>query len=417
MGPRGPGAGGRRVVVTGVGLRSPVGSTLDELHSALVEERSGIRAMDEWSSIEGIQSRVAGVVSGGSGRGIPRRKRRSMGRTSILATLSAQDALVDAGIGPDPLGGGRAGVSIASTVGSARATDDFCTEIAASGSVRGLRSTAFLQFMGHSPAANVAHALGVTGRTLAPTCACSSGTQAIGLAAEAIAFGRQDVMIAGGAEELHHTVAATFAAAGAASSAFDDRPQATPRPFDVDRDGLVVGEGAGIVVLEERERARQRGADILAEVVGFATTTDVTHMTDPDPSEMERCIRLALADAGIAAGQVDYVNAHATGTRRGDAAEAEASRRVFGDGIAIGSTKGYTGHGLGAAGGLESAICLLAIREGWLPRTLNLDRIDPDCDGLDHLTTSREASVGVAVNQSFAFGGTGAVLIFADGAW
>ncbi len=417
MGPGGNQPASRRVVVTGVGARSPIGASLDEIHTALRQGRSGIRAMAAWEAIEGIHSRVAGVVPGARGRSIPRRQRRSMGRTSILASLAARDALTQAGVGPEVLGGGRAGVSIASTLGSARATDEFCTEIAATESVRGLRSTTFLRFMGHSPAANVALREGIAGRTISPTSACSSGTQAIGLAAEAIAHGRQDVMVAGGAEEIHHTVAATFAAAGAASRAFNDRPEATPRPFDENRDGLVVGEGAGILVLEERQLAMERGADILAEILGFATTTDVTHMTDPSPDAMERCIRASLHDAGLPAGRVDYVNAHATGTVRGDAAESEACRRIFGEGVPVGSTKGYTGHGLGAAGGLESAICLLAIREGWLPATLNLDAVAGDCGGLDHLTAARDARVRIAVNQSFAFGGTGAVLIFADGAW
>lgn len=417
MGGPGTQGGRRRVVVTGVGVRSPIGQTLDEMHAALVAGESGIRAMGEWAAFEGIHSRVAGIVPGADGREIPRRQRRSMGRTSILAALAARDALSQAALAREHLEGGRAGVSISSTLGSASATDRFCTEIAENRSVRGLRSTTFLQFMGHSPAANVALREGLEGRTLSPTSACSSGTQSIGLAAEAIAHGQQDVMVAGGAEELHHTVAATFAAAGAASRGFNDRPGATPRPFDEDRDGLVVGEGAGIVVLEERERAIRRGAGILAEVLGFATTTDVSHMTDPAPGALERCVRAALGDAGIPAQEVDYVNAHATGTVRGDAAEAEACRRVFADRVPVGSTKGYTGHGLGAAGGLETAICLLAIQHGWLPATLNLQRVGDDCGGLDHLVEPRNSRVRVAVNQSFAFGGTGAVLIFADGAW
>ena len=417
MGLFGPRGDGRRVVVTGMGLRSPIGATPDEFAESLHEGRSGIVAMPEWAEIEGIESRVAGVVPTEDSRSIPRRQRRSMGRTSLLATLAAGDAIAAAGLDRGDLGGGRCGVSVAATIGSAAATDEFCTEIAATGSVRGLKSTTFLRFMGHSPAANVALSAGITGRCLSPTCACSSGTQAIGLAAEAIATGLQDVMLAGGAEELHHTVAATFAAAGAASRSFNDRPTATPRPFDSDRDGLVVGEGAGIVVLEERGRAAARGAEILGEVVGFATTTDPTHMTDPDPGAMERGIRLALESGLVEGGQIGYVNAHATGTRRGDAAEAEACRRVFGDRVPLGSTKGFTGHGLGAAGALESIVCLLALGRGWLPQTLNLEQIDPACDGLDHLTTPRQLERGLAVNQSFAFGGTGAVLIFADEAW
>ena len=416
MGLLGPDGDGRRVAITGMGIRSPIGATLDEVRAALHLGRSGVVAVDEWRSIDGIESLVAGAVPGCDGSSIPRRVRRGMGRTSILAALAARDALGAAGMDPEWARSGRVGVSIASTVGSARATDAFCAEITRTGSIRGLRSTSFLQFMGHSPAANVALAEGLGGRTLSPTCACSSGTQAIGLAAETISAGLQDAMVAGGAEELHHTVAATFAAAGAASRKYNDRPGITPRPFDVERDGLVVAEGAGIVVLEALEHARARGTDVLAEVVGLATTTDTTHMTNPAPSEMERCLRLALRDAALRPGDVGYVNAHATGTRQGDAAEAEACRRVFADRTPVGSTKGFTGHGLGAAGGLETIFCVLALRDGQLPRTLNLSRIDPACEGLDHLTVGRRCDARVVVNQSFAFGGVGAALILAAGA-
>ncbi len=417
MGLLGPRGDGRRVVVTGLGLRSPIGATPEAFARSLWQGTSGIVAMPTWGEIDGIEGQVAGVVPAEDARSIPRKQRRSMGRTSLLAVLAARDALEAAGLEPEVLRAGRCGVSVASTIGSAAEIDRFSTEIAATGSVHGLRSTAFLKFMGHSPAANVALAAGITGRCLSPTSACASGTQAIGLAAEQIAAGLQDIMVTGGAEELHHTVAATFAAAGAASRAFNDRPAATPRPFDADRDGLVVGEGAAVVVLEERDRAQARGATILGEIVGFATATDITHMTDPDAGAMERCMRLALESAGVEGGAIGYVNAHATGTLRGDAAEAEACRRVYGGRVPLGSTKGFMGHGLGAAGALESAVCLLALGAGRLPATLNLERVDPACEGLDHLTGARRTDAGLAVNQSFAFGGTGAVLIFAGEAW
>jgi len=400
------------VVVTGAGIYSPLGNSLDTVRGALREGRSGVRPMEAWADIDDLHTQVAGVVQGVDPRQIPRRQRRSMGRTSILAVLAARDALSGSGLDPATLASGRCGVSVAATVGSARSVDEFCGEIHTTRSVRGLRSTAFLQFMGHSPAANVALANGIAGRCISPTSACASGNQAIGLAAEAIAAGSQDVMVAGGAEELHHLSAATFVAAGAASTAFNDRPGATPRPFDVDRDGLVVGEGAGVLVLEELQHARRRGAPVLAELRGFATVTDPSHMTSPDPATMERCIRLALADGGVDAAEVDHVNAHATGTVAGDAAEATACRAVYGDGAAVSSSKGFTGHGLGAAGGIESVLCLLAMLDGWLPASHNLRQPDPACEGLDLLVAPRQTRVEVAANHSFAFGGVASVLIF-----
>jgi 3-oxoacyl-[acyl-carrier-protein] synthase II len=266
--------------------------------------------------------------------------------------------------------------------------------------------------MSHTCAANIAQFFGIVGRVI-PTCsACTSGSQGIGSAYEAIRFGRQDVMVGGGAEELDGIDAAIFDILYAASTR-NDEPTRTPRPYDVDRDGTVVAEGAGALVLEELDFARVRGARIYAEVLGYASTCDGRHMTNPDPVGMERVMRIALEDAGLAASDIGYLNSHGTATEIGDVAESAATYAVFGDRVPVSTLKGHMGHTLGACGALEAWMSLEMLREGWVAPTLNLELPDPSCAPLDYVCGSpRELSAEIFMSNNFAFGGMSTSLIF-----
>jgi 3-oxoacyl-[acyl-carrier-protein] synthase II len=306
---------------------------------------------------------------------------------------------------------GTAGVSYGSTSGSPPAMETYARQFLAS-TTKGIAATDYVQFMSHTCAANLAVFFGLKGR-LIPTCsACTSGSQGIGFAYETIQAGRQAVMIAGGAEELHPIDAAVFDIMYATSTQ-NDAPTTTPRPFDRTRDGLVVGEGAGTLVLEDLDHARRRGARIHGEVVGFATNCDGRHITNPDPDGMQRVMEEALRDADIAASAVGYVNAHGTATKLGDIAESIATERVFGRRVPVSSLKGFMGHTLGACGALEAWMTLAMMAEGWGAPTLNLHEVDPECAPLDYImTVPRALDTEYAVSNNFAFGGVNTSLVF-----
>lgn len=403
----------RRVVVTGMGLVSPLGHDLETVEAGLRASRTGVRLMPEWDAVDGMRTRVSAPVAAGlDPKVIPRKFRRAMGPQAVYAALAARAAVDHAGLDPATLANGRSGVACSSTMGSAERQYAYYDHIIGKQTVGGLKGTAFFTVMGHTCAANLAVYLGVTGRVMAPMSACTSASQSIGAGFEAIRYGMQDVMVCGGADEAHFTAAATFDTVGGTSCGFHDSPERTPRPFDLDRDGLVVGEGAGILVLEALEHARARGATPLAEVVGYATTCDGSHVSQPQRDGMVRSIQLALADAGVAAADVGYINAHATATPVGDPVEAAAMREVFGDGVPVSSTKGHTGHTLGACGAIESVFTILMMRGGFLAATRNLERVDPACDGLQHVPAVVDRQVAVALNNNFAFGGVNTSLVF-----
>ena len=399
----------RRVVITGVGLKTPLGSTPSELLDRVLAGESAVEHVAEWSDVADLATRLATRVKDFDGREIPRKFRRTMSRMGQLAAVAAQQAVADAGLPEETVQSLRTGVAVSSTAGSAAAMESFFGDYLESRSARLVKATMFFQVMSHTTAANVALLLGARGEMLSPNVACASATQSIGLAFDRLRLGRADVFIVGGSEEMHPVAAITFAGVQAASTGFEDRPQDTPRPFDAERDGIVVGEGAGILVLETLEHAQARGATILGEVVGFATTCDAAHMSTPEPDGMEACMRLALADAGITPGEVDYINAHATGTVVGDRAEAEATHRVFGDAVPVSSTKGHMGHLLGACGSVEAALCLEAMKRGVLPPTKNL--VQSDTAPLDFITEPRTAKVRTVLSNNFAFGGVNTSLV------
>jgi 3-oxoacyl-[acyl-carrier-protein] synthase II len=402
------------VVVTGMGGLSPIGREWKEVRDALEAGRSGVRRVDTWDDVEDFGTRLAAPVSGfATPEHWPRKKRRAMGRVSAMAASAAEAALEDAGLLGDPrLDAGRAGVSFGSSSGSPPAMGVYAEKLFQGRTLRGIGANEYLQIMSHTCAANVANLFGLRGRIVSTCTACTSGSQGIGFAYEMVSAGKQDVMLAGGAEELHPMVVAVFDILFSTSTR-NDEPEATPRPFDADRDGLVVGEGAGCFILEELEHARARGARIYAEIIGFGTNGDGRHMTNPDPAGMEAVLRLALEDAGIAPSEVGYVNAHGTATDVGDVAESQATYEVFGDAVPVSSLKGNLGHTLGACGALEAWMTLRMLREGWFAPTLNLDVVDERCAPLDFIVQEpRALSTDVVMSNNFAFGGVNTSLLF-----
>ncbi len=403
----------RRVVVTGMAGFSPIGNDWEHIYAALLGKQSGIRYLADWDKYNGLLTRLGGPVTNFS---LPahytRKNTRSMGRVSLLATRATELAMLDAGLLNDPvISGGRTGVAYGSSVGSTPAIADF-GKMLINLDIGNLNATTYLKMMGHTSAANVALFFQVRGRVIPAVSACTSGSQGIGFAYEAIKFGLQDLMLAGGAEEICATEAATFDALYATSTR-NDHPELTPRPFDRDRDGLVIGEGSCTLVLEALEHAQQRGAKIYAEVAGFATNADGSHVTQPNADTMQIVMRLALEDAALDPAQIGYISAHGTATDQGDIAESQASFAVFGKSTPISSLKSYTGHTLGACGALEAMVAIHMMRQGWFHPTINLDNPDPRCADLDYLTgAGRHVQTEYIMSNNFAFGGINTSLIF-----
>ena len=401
----------KRVVITGIGVVSPFGNGVGPLMSGLAEGRSAVRRMEGWEEYIGLQSLVGATVEMQDEKRIPRQKRRSMGRMSIFAAQAADEALADAGINLAEEDLWRTGCIVGSTMGSAKSINDTFELMLPDKDLSRLNSTMFFQCMSHTAAVNVAQYLGLTGSVMAPAAACASALHAIGTGYDLIRLGRQDILLCGGAEELHPTVTGSFDILFATSTRFNDRPQLTPRPFDRDRDGLVCGEGSGILVLEEYERAVRRNAKIYAEVSGFCTTANGQHVSQSNMASMVTCIEGAMKDAGVNAAEVDYINAHATATLQGDQEEAEAIREIFGAGVPVSSLKGYFGHTLGAAGAIELAASLRMMEQGVIYPTLNLENVAPDCQGIQHVIKPLEKKMNTILKNGFAFGGINAALV------
>ena len=403
----------RRVVVTGMAGLCPLGQDWPSVRERLRSGKSGVTTVPEWEVYSGLDTRLAAPVADFAVPDhYPRKSIRTMGRVALMATRATELALIDAGLlGSPVLTGGTTGVSYGSTSGSPPAMAIYARHFLAN-TIKGIAATDYIQFMSHTCAANLALFFGITGR-LIPTCsACTSGSQGIGYGYEAIRAGRQRVMVAGGAEELHPIDAAVFDIMFATSK-WNDDPTRTPRPFDVQRDGLVVGEGAATLVLEDLDHARQRGARIYTEIVGFGTNCDGKHITNPDARGMRRVIELALEDAGLGPERIGYVNAHATATKLGDIAESVATHQVFGPRVPISSLKSFMGHTLGACGALEAWMTIEMMREGWVAPTLNLDDADPECAPLDYVRGApREVPMEYVVSNNFAFGGVNTSLVF-----
>lgn len=404
----------RRVVITGMAGISPLGNDWATVSANLKGLRSAVVRMDDWTQYRGLNTLLAAPAKPYEMPAdiYPRKVLRSMGPVARMAVRVSELALREAGLYGDPvLRGGRTGVAYGSSTGSPEAIGDFANMLI-NKTTEAISATTYIRMMPHTTSVNIAVHFGLQGRVYTTSTACTSGSQSIGLAYEAIKDGRQDVMIAGGAEELTPTEAAVFDTLFATSVKNND-PTHSPRPFDKDRDGLVVGEGAGTVILEEREHALARGARILAELIGFGTNCDGTHVTQPSAATMAQSMRLALADAGISPDAVGYVNAHGTATEHGDIAETTATRAVFGRPVAISSLKSYMGHTLGACGALESWMTLGMQKEGWVAPTLNLANVDPRCAELDYVKgEARPLRTEIVMSNNFAFGGINTSLIF-----
>lgn len=402
----------RRVVVTGIGIVSPLGCDVTEAASRLRANDHGITAMPEWDAIGHFRPRVAAPVVIPAALEIPHKAARTMGRVAQLATVATTIAVRDAALGADEFADGTIGLAYGSTHGSSKANEDWVRKLVSQNGFLGMTSTTYLKFMSHTTAANLAIHFGVRGRVICTSAACVSATQAIGHGFETIGCGRADVMVCGGAEELHFSHVAVFDMLHAASKAFNTTPELTPRPFDQRRDGLVVGEGAGTVVLEDYERAKKLGKRIYAEIIGFGTNCDGTHVTNPSSDGMRGAMELALRSARCGPETIDYVNAHATGTTIGDIAESQATQTLFGDRVPVSSLKGNLGHTLGACGAIELALTIAMLREGWIAATRNLEVVGEHCAPLDYVMgEARSAKLRRVLCNKFAFGGINTSLV------
>ncbi|WP_303876185.1 beta-ketoacyl-ACP synthase [Stutzerimonas kunmingensis] len=403
----------RRVVVTGMSGITSLGSDWASIEANFSANRSGIRRMHVWDRFSELNTRLAGPVDDFA---VPahwtRKQLRSMGRVSRLSVLAAERALADAGLLDDAsIRDGRMGVACGSSTGSTEEIKAFGNMLLNS-VAEGLNANSYIRMMPHTTAANVSIFFGLTGRVIPTSSACTSGSQGIGYAYEAIKFGRLPLMLAGGAEELCATEAMVFDALYA-TSLKNDAPHTSPRPYDSGRDGLVIGEGAGMLVLEELEHALARGATIHAELVGFGSNADGQHATKPEQLTMRRAMELALEDAGLAPAAIGYVNGHGTATEQGDIAETQATQALFGSGMPISSQKSYLGHTLGACGALESWFSIEMMNRDRYIHTLNLDSVDPRCGELDYLQGApRVMQHEYVMNNNFAFGGINTSLIF-----
>jgi len=401
----------KRVVITGMGAISPYGKGCDVLFGALSSGQSGVRYHEGLDAFPEIGSRVAGIVSGVDMMEVPRKHRRSMSPMSVYALLAAQEAVAMGGLDEERLTSGRTGLILGSTMGSVHTTEEVFHQYFAERSLSQFTPMTFFRVMGHSAAANVAQTLGITGRVFAPTSACSTSCQAIGMAYEAIALGKQDIILCGGTDEYHPLTTGTFDSMLAASTRYNATPSRTPRPFDKDRDGIVCSEGAGMFVLESLESALARGAAIMAEVSGFASTSDSSSIANPEPLPLYRCMQLALQNAGKKPEDVSYVNAHATATLQGDIAEGQAIAMLVGKATPVSSLKGHMGHAMAASGVLESIACVKMLQHGVLLPTLNLETLDENCGAINVLQTRLEQAVSLVVKNNFALGGINCSLV------
>lgn len=392
---------------------TPIGNDWQSISASFAQGVSGIRYLPEWEKYEGLNTHLGAPAAAFE---LPdhysRKRTRSMGRVALLGVRASERALEQSGLIDDPmLKGGTTGVAYGSSSGSPDSLADFASMLVNS-RTDGLTANSYIKMMSHTAAINIAIFFGATGRVIPTSSACTSGSQAIGYAYEAIKYGAQEVMIAGGAEELSATQAAVFDTLFATSTR-NDAPSTTPRPFDRDRDGLVIGEGAASLVLEDLDHARARGATVIAEIMGFATNCDGTHVTQPNPETIQSVMECALNNAELEPSQIGYVSAHGTATDRGDIAESHATSRVFKQGVPVSSLKSFTGHTLGACGAIESYVAINSAIDGRFHPTLNLKNLDERCAQLDYiLDTTRALDVELVMNNNFAFGGVNTSLIF-----
>lgn len=407
----------RRVVVTGIGCVTPVGSGAENAWSALLAGATGVGPISSFDAT-GFPVRIAAAVKDALDLGdLPPKEARRLDRFVGLALAATREALRDAGMDPLPPGidASRVGVAVGSGIGGlATLTENHRSLI--EGGPRRVSPFLIPMTISNMASGYISIRYGFQGPNLCHVSACATGAHAVGEAMRILERGDADIVLAGGSEAPLLPLAVAGFAAMRALSVRNDEPAAASRPFDVDRDGFVMAEGAGVLVLEALDHAEARGARIRAELRGYAASADAAHPASPaeDGRGARLCMERALADAGVSPAEIGYVNAHATSTPAGDAVEARALRKVFGDHarrLPVSSTKGATGHLLAAAGAVEALFCVRALETGWLPPTLNLDRPDPECE-LDHVALEpRRADPRLALSNSFGFGGTNAALV------
>jgi 3-oxoacyl-[acyl-carrier-protein] synthase II len=392
---------------------SPVGNDWPAVKARLATGRNAVCRIAAWGDYEGLNTQLGAPVKEFT---IPahysRKATRSMGRVALMATRTAEFALQEAGLLGDPIvRSGRVGISYGSASGTPDALGDFSQMLVKKTTV-GINANTYLKMMSHTAAVNIGVFFGVRGRILPTSSACTSGSQAIGYAYESIKFGRQVAMIAGGAEELSPSQAAIFDTLFAVSGR-NASPEATPRPFDRDRDGLVVGEGACTLILEDLDHARARGATIHAEIVGYGTNSDGIHVTQSNANTMRIAMELAFEDACLSPEAIGYISAHGTATTHGDIEESVAVSKLFGNRTPISSLKSYMGHTMGACGALEAWMTIGMMNVGCFFPTVNLDSVDPACADLDYIRgEARTRECEYVMTNNFAFGGVNTSLIF-----
>lgn len=401
----------KRVVITGLGIASPLGSTIDSAFNRLKTYKNCVQVWEKLTEYDRLNTTLGAPVVGFE---VPchftRKVTRTMGRISVMAVKTAEDALIDANLLGDEIVK-TAGVSYGSSMGSMDALLDFYS-MCIDKKVKLLNSGSYIKMMPQTAAVNISLYFKTNGRLIPTSTACTSGSMGIGYAYEAIKDGYQNIMIAGGAEEIHPTQVGVFDTLYATSSK-NSTPNLTPRPFDKERDGLVIGEGAGTLILEEYENAIKRGAKIYAEIVGFATNTDGNHITNPNKDKMADVMRLALNSANLNPSDIGYINAHGTGTINGDIAESKAVEDVFGkNNVPISTIKSYTGHTLGACGAIEAILSIMMMNNKWFSPNLNLENVDENCGELDYIMNEgRNFDVNYIMTNNFAFGGINTSLI------
>ena len=396
-----------RVVITGLGIVSCLGNDRDSVAASLRETRPGIRAVPEYAEL-GFRSQVAGVPQVDLDARIDRKQRRFMGDAAAFAYLGLQDAIADAGLDPEAVSHPRIGV-IAGSGGGSCANQVEAADLLRAKGVRRVGPYMVTRTMCSTVSANLATAFRIRGINYSISSACATSAHCIGAAMEQIQLGKQDIVFAGGGEELHWTQTMLFDAMGALSSKYNDAPLRASRAYDADRDGFVIAGGGGMVVVESLLHAQGRGARILAEIVGYGATSDGADMVAPSGEGAARCMRQALATVD---GDIDYLNTHGTSTPVGDVAELGAMREVFGEHVPpFSSTKSLSGHSLGAAGVHEAIYCLLMMERGFIAGSANVETPDPAAAGLPLVTASRDAALRTVMSNSFGFGGTNASLV------
>lgn len=403
----------KRVVITGISLASPLGCTINSAFERLHTFENCIEYDNSLEQYKGLHTKLSARVKDFiPPQDFTRKTTRTMGKVAIMSVATAKEALHDAGLlGAKIISSEKTGVSYGSCSGSIDAIMDFYSMLVHH-EVKNLNSGSYIRMMSHTSAVNISLYFKTLGRIIPTSSACTSGSMGIGYAYEAIKSGLQTVMIAGGAEEYTPSNIGVFDTLFATSTK-NNTPKLTPAPFDKDRDGLVIGEGAGTLILEEYEHAKARGAKIYAEITGFATNSDGTHITNPNTETMAMVMRQALNSANISNKEIGYINAHGTGTINGDNAESKATYDVFKSNCPISTIKSYTGHTLGACGAIESILSILMMNNDWFCPTLNLKNPDLSSGELDYIKDeARLLQTEYIMNNNFAFGGINTSLIF-----